>query len=80
MQVKKEVIIKIFADVPVGPSIDIENWQDKSYILKIKANGDEEEIELGANRHIETGKIFPQDAVYDRMIIEIWPKEDDICE
>jgi len=75
MRVKKEVLIKIFADVPVGPSINIENWLDKSYILKIKANGDEAEAELEANTHIETGKIFPQDAEYDRMIIEIWPKE-----
>ena len=36
MRVRKEVIVKVFADVPIGPSINIENWLDKSYVLKIK--------------------------------------------
>jgi len=80
MRVRKEVIVKIFADIPIGPSINIENWLDESYILKIKANGDEADVELRSNTHVETGKIFPENAEYDRMIIEIWPKEDDICE
>jgi len=75
MRIKKEVTVKIFADVPIGPSIDIENWLDESYILKIKANGDKAEVELEANTHVETSKMFPKDAEYDRMIIEIWPKE-----
>jgi len=79
MRVRKEVIVKVFADVPIGPSINIENWLDKSYVLKIKANGDERECELEANRHVETGKLFPKDAEYDRMIIEIWPKENESC-
>jgi len=75
MRIKKEVIVKIFADVSIGPSIDIENWLDESYILKIKANGDEADVELRSNTHVETSKMFPKDAEYDRMIIEIWPKE-----
>ena len=75
MRVKREVLIKIFADVPIGPSINIENWLDKSYILKIKANGDEAAVELEANTYVEIGKIFPKDAEYDRMIIEIWPRK-----
>ena len=75
MRIRKEVIVKVFADVLVGPGINIENWLDKSYILKIKANGDEKECELEANTHVETDKLFPKDAEYDRMIIEIWPKK-----
>jgi len=80
VRIKKEILIKIFADVKIGPCIEVINNLSESFLLKIKANGDEAEAILEAGRVVETDNFFPKDAEYDRMIIEIWPKEDDICE
>ena len=79
MNIRKEILIRMFADVPIE-GVNVDNGYNKSFILKVKANGMEKELELGAGKWLPISDFFPKDSEYDRMIIEIWPKEDDICE
>jgi len=78
MKIRKEVLIRMFADIPLG-GVNFDNGYDKSFILKVKANGTEKEIQLGAGEWLLISKFFNEDSEYDKVIIEIWPKEDDIC-
>ena len=78
MKIRKEVLIRMFADIPFG-GVNFDNGYDKSFILKVKANGTEKEIQLGAGEWLPISKFFNEDSEYDKVIIEIWPKEDDIC-
>jgi len=79
MKIWKEVIVRMYAGVPIG-GINIDNGYDKSFTLKVKANGEEREIELEDRKWIFIENFFSKESEYERVIVEIWPKEDDICE
>ena len=79
MRIWKEILIRMYADVPIG-GINISNGYGERFILKVKANGEEKEIELGARKLLFIEDFFSKESEYEGVVVEIWPKEDDICE
>jgi len=78
MKIRREIIVRMYADVPIE-GVNIDNGYDKSFTLKVRANGAEKEIQLGPGKWLFISDFFDKDSEYDRVIIEIWPREDDIC-
>jgi len=75
MKIRKEVLIRMFANIPLA-GVNFDNGYDKSFILKVRANGAGKEIQLGARKWLSISDFFNEDSEYDRVIIEIWPKEE----